>query len=253
MMPDQNTAASRPVSVSRILRLALLNAVVLGCVVVIPLACQHIAAARRAADARRAAADEHRALAAREYAQRQTLAPCRSDDSFRTERLAALHIEPGKVRLAAVVAPAFEPEYAIAVEKDAPGDVARIVRLDRSYWYAVGLPAASNEPPPTAEPVSAKITLRQLDRAIIDRLEQAWAASVAHATAEPRFGFDGVTYEFITPEGCGVVWVPESGTRPAQLAELVEGVARGGSDAELARMLTELTPVRRRPGQAPSP
>jgi hypothetical protein len=85
-----------------------------------------------------------------------------------------------------------------------------------------------------------------LDRAIVDRLELEWATSVAHLSDDPRRGFDGVTYTFLTRHGCAEVWVPESGTRPAQLADLVERIIRGDDGAAIDRVLDELIPA---PGQ----
>jgi hypothetical protein len=155
----------------------------------------------------------------------------------------ALGIDPAKIRFAAIVKPAFEAEYGIAVDADGPRDQVRVVHLDRSHWYTVRAPAMDGQLPATTEEVTATTTLRQLDRAVVDRLEYEWGRSALHTTDDRRSGNDGGRYDFLTPQGCVTTWVPESGTRPAQLANLVEIIARGGDEALIVQGLDGMDPA----------
>lgn len=239
----------RSMSKSRILLLTLLNAAVVACIGAIPFAVHHVAEMRRLEEERQAVVAELRAMAA----ESPRLAPCREHGLDRPALRAALKIDPAKVRFAAIVAPAFEAEYAIAVDKDGPDDAIRIERFNRSHWYAVESPGLTGDPAATSEPLETTTTLRRLDRAVLDRLAQEWTASVASATAAPRLGRDGASYVFLTPAGCGSVWLPEADTRPGQLADLVESLVRGEQDDVIARKLDELTPLLPEPGQDVDP
>lgn len=224
------------ISTTRIARLALLIAVALIGAMAIPIALYEVKEARRLAA-------QERAIAAREHFQRHALEPCRTLNSEIDGLLAsALGIDPGRIRFAAIVKPAFEAEYGIAVDVDGPRDQVRVVHLDRSHWYTVRAPAMDGQPPATTEKVTATTTLRQLDRAVVDRLAYEWGKSVMHTTDDRRSGNDGVRYDFLTPQGCVTTWVPESGTRPAQLANLVEIIARGGDERLILQGLETMLP-----------
>lgn len=182
-----------------------------------------------------------RLAAAEQALKTHSLEPCdQSTSTFRADMLRLLGVDDPSVRFGAIVMPAFEAEYAIAAVDSDRGPLLRSARMSTSYWSAVAGPRLLDDVKSMVDPPPIERSMRQLRRAHFDRMALEWDASVAETRVNQDLGFDGVTYLFITPAGCGKAWTPRSDTRPGQLADIVEALYRASDDDQIGTMLDGL-------------